>query len=354
MPENFIYSPILKAKEGEFKGLEVTKPEILDQIIPIFEIVNIPWDFEEETEKKSIEKHLENINNKIFNSIGYRKFYVDSRYIDEDRTMSNGIHHLQYLFNSFDLLDLNGIPVTSLTKDNSYKAAVSEIVNLNRRGMCLRLEKEEILSGELNNNLENFLIEYEINPENVDLVIDLKNISFSDRQLYNNNLYTIINNITQLNNWRNIILSATSFPENLSEITADTLDNIERTEWIYFNEIKHLFNRNIVFSDYSTFNSETTEIDPRFIQMSANVRYTYNDYWLIARGKSVRTHTFSQYYSLCKKIVERHEYMGNDYSWGDARIYDCANQISKTGNATTWKQVANNHHIEFVVNQLSS
>lgn len=356
MNEKLMYVPILKAKEGEFKALEVTSENSLDKITPLFEIVNLPWNYEEECESKSIDAHLDKIGKKIEDSIGERFFFLDSRYIDGDRQMNDGIHHLNFLFQEFRQRNLNGIPVTGFTKLNQYKEAVKQIYDIDKKGICLRIESSELGSVNLSNNLDEFLKFYNIERNEVDIVIDLKNITSDEKNLYLLSLTAILNNtFPNVNEWRNIIISATSFPQNLSDIDANSIDSIERTEWLLFNELQNNgLVREITFSDYCIANSEITEIDPRFMQMSASIRYTHTNYWLIVRGRSIKTQGFIQYHNLCANLIARNEYMSPTFSWGDNYINDCANNNVSTGNATTWRKVGSNHHLEFVVNQLSN
>ncbi|MDR3026604.1 beta family protein [Chryseobacterium sp.] len=355
MRQNLLYVPILKAKEGEFKGLEVCNQETKDKLIPLFEIVNIPWNYEEERESKTIDNHLDGIGRKIEDSINNNIFFIDSRYIDEDRTTADGIHHLTFLFNDFRAKQLKGIPVTSFKKHILYRNAVKEIYNEDKLGICLRLEVDEIPSVHLMDQINQFLEFYEITPENVDLVIDLKNITVDSKNLYYLSVTTILNNnFPYIERWNSLILASTSFPSNLSDINANTIDSIERIEWLLYLQIKNnLVTRIPVFGDYSIANSEITEMDPRIIQMSASVRYTHSDYWLIVRGRSTKLHGFGQYPNLCRNLIARPEYSGEEFSWADKYIYDCSNGTVGTGNATTWRKVGNNHHFEFVVSQLS-
>ena len=356
MNKKLLYVPVIKAKEGEFKALEVTKDNVLDQLSPLFEIVNLPWNYIDECESKTIDLHLDKIGKKIEDSIGNRGFFVDSRYIDGDRIMNNGQHHLGFIFNDFRERNLNGVPVSGFTKLASYKNAVKEIYQTDKKGICLRIERDELGAKDLQDKIDDFLNFYEIQLNEVDIIIDLKNITSTEKNLYILSITTILNHsFPYIDKWRNLILSSTSFPENLSDIDANSIDSIERSEWLLYNSLlENDLKRNPIFSDYSIANAEITEIDPRFMQMSASIRYTYDKYWLIVRGRSIKTQGFSQYYNLCENLIDRHEYMGNEFSWGDDYIKNCANRTASTGNATTWRKIGCNHHFEFVIHQLSN
>jgi hypothetical protein len=82
--------------------------------------------------------------------------------------------------------------------------------------------------------------------------------------------------------------------------------------------------------------------------MSASIRYTTRDAWLILKGRNVRQYGFDQYRELSRELVQRPEYNAAQYSWGDGFIKECADGRSGTGNATTWRKVGTNHHLTLV------
>ena len=59
-------------------------------------------------------------------------------------------------------------------------------------------------------------------------------------------------------------------------------------------------------------------------------------------------------HSIAQSVTDHPAYMGEDFSWGDEYIAKCARKEAKPGNPKTWVTVAINHHITFVVNQLSN
>jgi hypothetical protein len=164
--------------------------------------------------------------------------------------------------------------------------------------------------------------------------------------------------LTPKKEWRRIILAATSFPEDLSDVDAQTISTLPRHEWELWKTLQRrpdsLPRRDIIYGDYAIAHPVTPDIDPRVMRMSANIRYTATDTWLIVKGKNVRQYGFDQYFDLCKTLVKRLEYMGSEFSWGDRYIADCAEGIVGPGNATTWRKVGNNHHITLLVKELAT
>ena len=109
------------------------------------------------------------------------------------------------------------------------------------------------------------------------------------------------------------------------------------------------------YGDYSIAHPEIVEIDPRVMSMSASIRYSSTSQWVIIKGESIKIGGFKQFPILSNKLTSIPEYSGKDFSWGDEQIYNYANATdNKSGNATTWRSIGNNHHFTLVTNQISN
>src|SRR5690606_13827598 len=135
----------------------------------------------------------------------------------------------------------------------------------------------------------------------VDLLLDNKYFS-SDKATSTFLLSSgVINNIPKLHEWRNIILAGTSFPKNLSDVGADTVDVLPRTEWIVWKKIINKSANTLrlpVYSDYGNSHNDPFQGDPRITRMSANIRYTAKDKFIIFKGRWTRRYGFGQFHSL--------------------------------------------------------
>ena len=355
------YVPILKAKEGEFKALQETFAATKDLMTPLFEIVDVAWDYEEDTEAKTIDAHLNKVGKKILDGWGNeRAFFVDSNLIDSNRKMVDGTtHHLIYLFNDFRSKSLKPIPTTGLSRIAQYKNAVQAIQAKDKRGVCLRLTSADLANPDLQLAIDTDLALYGLTAHEVDLVIDWEGINGTNPDVLILPMVTFINTLPYVMDWRTLTISASSFPPDLRDIDANTIDSIPRNEWLIWNKvIGARIKRKPSFGDYSIANPVIADLDPRLITISASIRYTCDDDWLIVRGRSTKVHGWDQYHNLCSNLLRQGipPYCGATYSWGDKYISDCANPNPTvgTGNATTWRKVANNHHFQKVVVQISS
>jgi hypothetical protein len=162
----------------------------------------------------------------------------------------------------------------------------------------------------------------------------------------------------QIAAWRQVVFAAASFPEDLSDVDAATVSTLPRREWELWSMLqrspKKLPRRDLVFGDYGITHPVPRELDPRTMRMSASIRYTTRDSWLVIKGRNVRQYGFEQYFDLCGVLVNRPEYSGADFSWGDDYSAKCAERESGPGNATTWRKVGTNHHLTLVARQFPS
>jgi hypothetical protein len=91
--------------------------------------------------------------------------------------------------------------------------------------------------------------------------------------------------------------------------------------------------------------------------MSASIRYTSDDYWVIMRGEGVLNDDgpgYDGYLGNAMLLVERDEFCGADFSAGDQYIQHMSMQSDKPGSAQTWIRAAINHHITFTARQIAS
>ena len=108
------------------------------------------------------------------------------------------------------------------------------------------------------------------------------------------------------------------------------------------------------YGDYAIGHPDLVEIDPRVMQMSANLRYTGDDHWVVVKGRSVRKYGADQMHDLCEQLVAHPSYAGAHFSWGDEWIAQCSQRAGGPGNAEAWRRAGTNHHLTMVIHQLSN
>ena len=156
--------------------------------------------------------------------------------------------------------------------------------------------------------------------------------------------------------WRSLVLIGGSFPQNLVGLAPDYISSITREEWRLWRALRQRANvvrRLPTFGDYGVAHPEPSEVDPRIMSPSASIRYTATDNWIVLKRRSLRVHGFEQFHEVCGVLIERPEYSGREFSWGDDYIWKCAHRQDGPGNLTTWRKVGTSHHLVFVTGDLA-
>jgi hypothetical protein len=166
----------------------------------------------------------------------------------------------------------------------------------------------------------------------------------------------VINSLPAIKDWRTLTLAGSAFPVNLSQFTAHVPEITPRTEWRVWTQV--VSNPDLVrlpaFGDYAVQHPEPSEINPKLMKMSAQLRYARQDDWLIFKGRNVRDYGHDQFTKICEGLAKMPDFRGAAFSWGDKYIADCAAGTDGPGNATTWRKVATSHHLAVVSAQLAS
>lgn len=355
-----VYVPILKGKEGEFAALETLANEIRGQIRPLIEVPAVPYDYANERPTKTLDEHVAAVADRISRCWPAKHFYIDLPWIEGEEVISGGRDPLDVMLEHCRTLRLRAIPVVSRSTAPAGLAGVRQHCEIaDDAGCAVRLviedfEEEVDLDAEIARMLR---VIGQDGVQGMDLLIDLEDLGpdTSRAVLVARSLFSMVPRKGQ---WRNVILAAASFPSDLSEVDASTVSLLPRREWQLWRTLQRrpalLPAIDLIYSDYAIAHPIPRELDPRTMRMSANIRYTAEDEWLVVKGRNVRQYGFQQYFELCRILVDRQEFSGPDYSWGDRYIADCAEGILGPGNATTWRKVGTNHHITLIVRSLAN
>jgi hypothetical protein len=351
------YVPILKGKEGEFAALEALAADIRTAIMPLIEVPSVPFDYANERPSRTLEEHFAAVSERVRRSWADRPLYIDLPWIEVDELLPDGRDPVGCMLANCVRLGIAAVPVVSRSSSPQGLASAGRHANVAGSGCCIRLLIEDFEEDtDLGLEIDRILGEIGgIDRNNVDLVLDLEDLgSDAGRALLV--ARSVLGLIPRENEWRRVICSASSFPEDLSDVDASTVSTLPRREWQLWRTLQRrpdrLRRRDLIYSDYAIAHPIPRELDPRTMRMSANIRYTAHEEWLIMKGRNVRQYGFEQYFELCRMLIARPEYYGREFSWGDNYIAQCAERELGPGNATTWRKVGTNHHITVVVNSL--
>lgn len=327
-----MYVPILKAKQGEKDALFQLKQSTKENIRPLLEI---PPEHMDTPSKLNIEKFWAN-----------KLYYLDFPFETVSEEIEDSVFE-SWIINSNSEYK---IPVVHLSYETSK---IESVVSISTNGIAVRISLDEFFEDDFTSDFAQ-LIQL-IDSKQTDIIIDVQAIGESDYRRQAASTSYCLQQINDLDSFRNVIVCSGSFPNKL-DIEKEQFLNTPKLELELFKLVEKKIEFPIIYGDYCVNHWAIFE----FIlgmQVSFNIRYTLYGSYLVYKGKTAKKSGFSyeSVRAVCQKLVERREYFGNDYSWGDLMIADIANGTKSTsGNSTTWRAIGTNHHIETIVTQLSS
>lgn len=349
------YVPVLKTKEGELGCLGELSNALKDLVTPIMEVLG--------PNKPDAQKHYDKLFNNISKKWGTnRNIFLDFHLLKDEITnrVTRDTRPAKYLFDNLREAGVIVIPVTSIMAHREYQEDVKQAVAIDNKGLCIRLEDADWMRPDLEVIADKMLEYFNVDPEEVDLVIDLKDVLDGQSDLLTFTIKGLINNtIPFITNWRTLTITGTSFPLNLSGVAANSVDTtIHRVEWQIWKKLwnqRTSLARMPSFGDYTVLHSQLQELEFKAgMNRSAQIRYTVDSDWLIIKGKGVKQGGYTQSHVLSRLLVEMDEYAGMDFSWGDNYIYKCSRNEVGPGNPGVWRKVENSHHITLATDQLSN
>lgn len=353
-----VYVPVLKGKEGEFAALEALPPDVRELVLPLIEIPDVPYDYASESYSKTLDEHISGIPERLLKCSGSGPLFLHLSSFGENENIADGRTALEAILEGCIANETRIIPVVGRSSSDAYLAAALTHSEETDMGLAVRVCVEDFEEEvDLEKELSRIFPAGELGATKADLIVDLANIGADMSRALLVARY-ILQQLPWPQRWRRVILAAASFPEDLSEVSAATTVTLPRQEWSLWKAIQrkpgNLPRKDLIFGDYAISSPVFKALDPRVMRMSANIRYTTEDEWLIIKGRNVRQYGFSQYFELCQALVERPEFSGAPFSWGDEYILGCAERRVGPGNATTWRKVGVNHHIALVARALAS
>lgn len=189
-----------------------------------------------------------------------------------------------------------------------------------------------------------------LSPDSIDLIVDLGCITAQvDR--------TDIPCTPRLKRipWRSLTILSGAFPKDLRQFEKNRQHTHPRHDWLYWQRVAQS-KYGALFGDYTIQHPVFGE-PPARANFSASIRYTAPSDWVIMRGEGVRNEDgpgYAQWPANARLLVERKEFCGEQFSFGDWYITELASARVNTGNAETWLRAGINHHLTFVARQVAN
>lgn len=329
------YFPILLSKAGEIKALTKLTQNVKNEIAPVIQVLTDGYDRVE--------------------SFASSEWTFKDNELFLDFSLCDTFERVR-VKNLITNLSDKRVKVTPVLQKNSDPKYISLLQTLLANGtitnVCIRFSN---LSGgfiDINPNIATMLGNLEISRNSASILLDLGFVELHNYNLTSALAINIINGILNRTDYNNIIVASSSFLENLSTLTpAGRLYRLQRYEWDIWQTLIHQpgFSDVVRYADYGTkypFYSEAN------FQGSCSIKYTLPTEFIVYRGEISGNHQHGngQYIIFADRLVRSADYSGDGFSWGDSQINFYAGQSladpqKKTGNAASWVEISQNHHI---------
>lgn len=345
-----IYVPVIKGKKNDLKALSLLSEKSRAVIKPLVEIMPLAVG-------TTIEVHLEKFAGNIKKYLPTGPIYVDF-YGLMPSTMT--YDNFPASIAGYKYLKINGrivTPVYGFDRDESLWGEIREIVHSFDEGFCFRILVEDIEDSEETwSKIIGRTGEIGITASKVDLLIDLRDIGNKEISDVREVIVDFLSGMPQGHKFRSITIVASSALKTVTDIEKDGWGDIKRNELFLWTELQFDLadTYEIIYGDYGVIHPEFSDSGPT-PNKNAKIRYTHKLGIRYFRGHMLADPPgYSQYYELASQVLNSDVYQGKNFSAGDDVIFNSAFRLCGTGSLSTWVQNDMNHHLEFVVRQMTA
>lgn len=335
------YVPILKGKRAEFNSLDSLKSK--DGITPLLE--SIP------------SVSADSVPCGMAKWPKGQAYFIDLLFFDDSDDPTATAEAVKKCFGKAIKAGHQAIPVSGLSRSPAYQNAAKLVVDAQHNGLALRLTPDDFedldeLEAALNAACKLFGL-----PKNqIDLVLDLGAVGSATAGTVAQMHRANIDLLPDTGKWRTLTVAASAFPLSLMPLQRDHWNVQQRKDWRGWSQIVTGAKRPArlpAFGDYAIAHPELPPEGQATIL--AQLRYATPDSWLIWKGRNAIQQGYDQFLQICANLVNRSEFRGSRFSWGDSEIAKkAANGGSPPGNAQTWRQIGTSHHLETVLEQIAN
>jgi hypothetical protein len=347
MPD-VLYVPLLKGRQGEFSALAEIQPLTRQHILPLVELVPAPTD-----DRSSIKAIVDKSVSKLRTWAGHR--LLDAGYLATEVDLGNQLGAVAY---SVMKAHEEGIAATPVARLNDEDQALSDAAAIHRDfggGVSIRLGTEDLEEDpeDVVDTLQSVMSTLGVRAPDVDLVFDLGTIA-GDLAVHAGARFVadLLRNLPTPGDWRQIVVAGGAFPSDLSSVAAWKLGEFPRYDAQLFDRLlqRRRIPRQPTYGDYAVAHPEL--VLGNAFPAPPQLRYTVADRWLVLKGRRNDPRGHDQFFMVCEHISQHPEFVGEALGKADARIAHAKDH--GPGNASTWRQIATTHHLDYLVQRLTS
>jgi hypothetical protein len=349
------YVAVMQNKTGELNALRHASPETWGRLTPLVEIVGRrkpPEAYRGETVSQWLKR--------VADAVGEHPCFLDILRLQAGHpvtTSAGTCPVLSAIYAAARKRRLACVPVLRLSDRPAEVGLIRNATLCDGRGVALRypLLSVALTEGQTPESvIKEALAGVEVEISGSDLLIDLGYLS-PDQDIRAEDIAASVDELAGIGGWRSVALLGTSMPSMLGgTIGEGSMGELPRREWQLWSALKRSPPQRLpTYGDYVIQHPHPPQDDGGGPSMRANIRYTTESETLVVRGRGpVPVEGREQYRGLCRMLVERPEFAGGDYSWGDGQIEGCARGALEPGSQNVWRGAGSSHHLRLVTEQV--
>lgn len=359
MPTSQHYVPILKAKQGEIRGLDTVPVGLRGVMTAVLELtrhgyVKPPKGVEQKPPpvRVPLVQHIDATTRAILTKLadGPRVFIDASEMAKDGNEKIEGEYPLTRVVRQLLEEGFRAGPVLSTDLAPAVREEAAALVKSSdgKSACCLRLRDADFSPGTAVASASELMDSLGIRKEWCDLILDFGFVSADKVQATKNTAEAMFKAFGNASGWRSLTAAATGLL-TWPSMKEGPLKRIPRTEMKVFEAAQAACSRPVWFGDYGSGGLEHPEVQPE-PRAGIKLRYTAQTEILLFSAGQLKGTGGAGFQAICKRLIDMPEFTPG-LSWGDDFIADCA-EGGPTGGPMEWVQVGTSHHLRFVLREL--
>jgi Beta protein len=307
--------------------------------------------------KSTVDEHVAKFCGYVRKHAPLGDLYVDFFGLDPDAKTSDGCNAI---VRGYQLLKAFGRPVTpvyGLERNDAIWGEIGRIADGFASGFAFRLGREDLadyLFDETWGQITERSAEMKLREQDVDIVLDFGSLSSDELADVAETVVSFLFHNPRVRRYRNVIVAGSSALKTVADVPKDGKLEVVRSELHLWSTLWRDMPDDVkpVFGDYGVIHPKFSDLGANQ-NMNAKVRYTVGDRIIYYRGHGLLrpVKDFQQYHGLARRVRADTRYRGREFSFGDAYLDDCAQELISHGAPATWVKADMNHHITYACRQ---
>ena len=151
------YVPCLRWNQGEYQAVLELKDQTKKKITPLIEVSERNFDFGLQKPKKTLEDHIAKFGKRIKDKWGNSPCFIDTNpeIYSKNLMLADGTHPIKSIFSDLTKQQVNGIPVTGISRSDLYNNAIEDILHEYDLNICFRIKITECTKSDFKNKIDN-------------------------------------------------------------------------------------------------------------------------------------------------------------------------------------------------------